>query len=282
MMRRQDINIRDPFVLTSREEQCYYLYGSTSMSAGPHLEVFRSQDLENFTAPISLFTPPKDFPWPKLFWAPEVKFHGGKYYLTVTMAAPEQPKGTLILSADSPTGPFTLHSDGPVTPRDWECLDGTLFFDEDNVPWMVFCHEWVQIDDGTLELIRLSPDLKQAVSGPLTLFHASDGPWVKPLKPGKYVTDGPFVFRDAAKGLSLLWSSFGKDGYAIGVARSSSGLLQGPWVHEEHALFDIDGGHAMLFDTLDGQRMISFHAPNRGPLERAVFKPACGQNGLFS
>ena len=271
-MLRKDLNIRDPFVLPCPEENCYYLYGSTSMNAGPHLEVFRSADLEEFTGPISLFTPPPDFPWPKLFWAPEVKFHDGKYYLTVTMAAEGQPKGTLILASTSPAGPFTLHSDGPVTPRDWESLDGTLYFDGQNVPWMVFCHEWVQIDDGSVELIQLSQDLTHAVSQPVTLFHASDGPWVKPLKPGKYVTDGPFVYQDDTQGLSLLWSSFNENGYAIGIAHSPSGQLQGPWIHEAKPVYDLEGGHAMLFDALDGKRMISFHGPNFGPLERAVFK----------
>ena len=38
-------------------------------------------------------------------------------------------RGTQILVADHPKGPFVPHSDGPVTPRDWECLDGTLYVD---------------------------------------------------------------------------------------------------------------------------------------------------------
>ena len=248
------------------------MYGSTSMNAEPHLEVFRSTDLEEFSAPISLFTPPENFPWLRLFWAPEVIFHNGTYYMTVTMAAEGRPKGTLILAASSPTGPFTLHSDGPVTPHDWESLDGTLYFDVHNVPWMVFCHEWVQINDGTVELIQLSKDLTHAVSHPVTLFHASNGPWVKAFRQGKYVTDGPFVVQDAKQGLSLLWSSFSENGYAIGIAHSLSGNLQGPWIHETQPIYDQDGGHAMLFKTLDGRRMISFHRPNFAPLERAVFR----------
>ena len=35
--------------------------------------------------------------------------------------------------------------------------------------------------------------------------------------------------------------------------------------------FDFDGGHAMLFHRLDGQRMISLHAPNQAPNERPFF-----------
>jgi hypothetical protein len=33
----------------------------------------------------------------------------------------------------------------------------------------------------------------------------------------------------------------------------------------------MDGGHAMLFETLDGVRMISLHAPNIAGAERAFF-----------
>ena len=50
--------------------------------------------------------------------------------------------GTAVLSAEEPTGPFSLHSEGPVTPADWSSLDGTLYIDETDQPWMVFCHEW--------------------------------------------------------------------------------------------------------------------------------------------
>ena len=70
-------------------------------------------------------------------------------------------RGTQILKAESPMGPFLVHSDGPVTPRDWSCLDSTLYV-EDGVPYMVFCHEWSQpgVDDGEMCVIPLTDDLK--------------------------------------------------------------------------------------------------------------------------
>ena len=51
----------------------------------------------------------------------------------------------------------------------------------------------------------------------------------------------------------MLWSSFllGKDGngqYAIGVARSQSGTILGPWLQDPQPLNPNDnGGHAMIF-----------------------------------
>lgn len=66
----------------------------------------------------------------------------------------------------------------------------------------------------------------------------------------------------------MLWSSFGQEGYALGVARSLSGEVTGPWEHVSEPLFARDGGHGMLFRTFDGQLVLSLHRPNKGPLER--------------
>jgi hypothetical protein len=69
----------------------------------------------------------------------------------------------------------------------------------------------------------------------------------------------------------MLWSSQGEKGYAIGVSRSQSGTILGPWIHETDVLFGKDGGHGMLFHTLEGQLMLTIHAPNSTPNERPVF-----------
>ena len=45
-------------------------------------------------------------------------------------------------------------------------------------PWMVFCHEWVQIGDGTMDAVRLAADLSKPVGEPIQLFRASDAPGV--------------------------------------------------------------------------------------------------------
>lgn len=56
----------------------------------------------------------------------------------------------------------------------------------------------------------------------------------------------------------MLWSSFllGKDGngqYAIGVARSQSGTILGPWLQDPQPLNPNDnGGHAMILGILMG------------------------------
>jgi GH43 family beta-xylosidase len=235
MLKRENINIRDPFILPVPEEKCYYMYGTTSMHKAPGLEVFRTTDLENFEEPVTIFQLPDNFWGTTLFWAPEVKKFNGYYYLTTTLMNPvTREKGTQIMRSLSPAGPFEAIVNSPATPMQWACLDGTLWW-ENGQAWMVFCHEWGQIVDGTIERIPLSDDLTHAVGEPVTLFHASEAPWsVEYNSEGftGYVTDGPFLFYDRQNRLTMLWSSFNKDGYSMGLAHSDDGTLTGRWLHD--------------------------------------------------
>ncbi len=183
-------------------------------------------------------------------------------------------RGTQILVADSPKGPFLPISDGPVTPRDWECLDGTLFVDNKAQPWIVFCHEWVQVGDGTIYALPLSADLTTATGLPQLLFYASEASWAQEINSNKrkgYVTDGPWLHRLANGGLLMLWSSFGAGAYTVGMARSESGDILGPWKQLPMPLYAGDGGHCMVFRTFDGQLLLAFHRPNGSPDERPYF-----------
>ena len=58
--------------------------------------------------------------------------------------------------------------------------------------------------------------------------------------------------------------------YMYGTTALVDGSLRGTW-KQKGSKYDMDGGHAMLFETLDGTRMISLHSPNKAGLERATF-----------
>ena len=199
-------------------------------------------------------------------WAPEVHKYNGAFYMFATFTRENKLRGTFVLKATSPMGPFEPYSDGPVTPAEWECLDGTLYI-EDGVPYCVFCREHTLIIDGNISYIELSPDLKKAVGEPFLMFDAKSGPWVGNIFDKEaYVTDGPFVIKREDE-LMCLWSSFGKcgfdGGYAVGKVISESGKIIGPWKHCDKPLYDKDGGHGMLFKTKEGEELFTFHAPNR-------------------
>ena len=264
-----DIRIRDPFILTDTVNGRYIMVAKFDRIYEIGWECFTSKDLQHWDAPVTVFTPPRGFWADQDYWAPEIHAYLGKYFLLGTVNAENAKRGTAIFVADQPLGPYRPHSDGAITPHDWMALDGTLHVEKEH-PWMVFCHEWLQVDDGTMNAVGLADDLSKPISEPIQLFRASEAPWCRPVKPGKYITDGPWVHRMKNGTLLILWSSLSDKGYAVGIARSQSGRIEGPWKQDARPLFE-GGGHCMIFRTLDGKPTLLLHAPNKKPNERAKF-----------
>ncbi|MGJ3237402.1 MAG: glycoside hydrolase family 43 protein [Anaerolineae bacterium] len=280
MLLNTQINIRDPFVLPHTADEHYYLYGTRGSEVwadtATGIDYYTSHDLQNWQGPFLAFDPPTDFWSDRNYWAPEVHAYRGQYYMFATFKAEGVCRGTQILRADSPAGPFLPISDGPVTPSDWECLDGTLFVDADDTPWIVFCHEWVQVGDGEICALRLSNDLTCSVGEPQLLFRASSAPWSQEINSkGRrgYVTDGPSLYQSGTGTLWMLWSSFSNGAYAVGMARFASGDILGAWDQLPKPLYAGDGGHCMIFETFEGQLMLALHRPNATPHERPYFIP---------
>jgi arabinan endo-1,5-alpha-L-arabinosidase len=288
-IRFADVRMRDVFILADELTKTYYAVSSSFVPATegrgrPAVRAYTSKDLVTWEGPHIIFQTPADF-WGDTnirgIWAPELHSYKGKYYLFATFDTdskfPEQwrnwlprvKRGTQILVSDSPLGPFKAFHNHSTLPADMMTLDGTLWI-EDGVPYMVFCHEWVQIKDGTVELIQLKDDLSETVGEPVHLFNGSDASWNrKSPQYSCYVTDGPYLHRSKAGKLLMIWSSFGTTGYTIGVAVSISGKLRGPWKQQAQPLVTGDGGHGMIFRRFDGQLMLVFHQPNTRMQERA-------------
>jgi beta-xylosidase len=282
---RKDLHIRDPFVVPAPEEGVYYLYGTLfPLPDGPGFPVYESKDLETWSEPRAAFRRFDGFWADRNFWAPEVHVYRERYFMFASFKAKGVCRGTQILVADTPRGPFQLYSDRPVTPRDWECLDGTLHIDGYGQPWIVFCHEWVQVGDGEMCAVRLTEDLKAARGEPVLLFRASDPAWgpKRSDKPIQAVTDGPFLYRAGNDDLVMFWSSFWKGKYVVAVARSRSGDITGPWTHDPEPLYTNDGGHPMVFRDFDGRLRLSLHQPNRNSQERPVFLYLHDKDGQFT
>lgn len=95
---------------------------------------------------------------------------------------------------------------------------------------MVYCCEWLQNRNGTMEKIELKDDLIGTIGEGKVLFRASDSPWSREKdengndRPNN-VTDGPYLFQTKTGRLGIIWTSWVHDIYTQGVAYSKSGLL---------------------------------------------------------
>ena len=291
-----EIRIRDPFVLADPVSQTYYMYAQMGNRLNRQhnkqgVEAYTSTDLRTWSGPYSVFEIPPGFWATGPVWSPEVHLYNDRYYLVVTFtgadtlpASPGRPlnqqRGVQILAADSPLGPFIPFHNRAHTPAGCMAVDGTLWVEDGN-PWLLYCHEWIQAVDGTVELVQLKRDLSDVYGESSALFNASDAAWVKNIREaggeyrGKawdgYVADGPFVYRTKAGHLLMIWSSFSEQQYAVGLAISQSGKIYGPWKQYDEPLFADNRGSGMILRALNGTLMLVVHQPNRGPEERAKF-----------
>ena len=303
LMRLPGMPLHDPFVVADEETRTYHLYTSNDPSVsgvdGAGTMVYRSRDLREWTQPVVVFLAGAQRGiWASDgCWAPEVHAWSGRYYLFTTLHNEDRPlpvpppnrwgtpfqlpnhmRGTVTAVSDSLLGPFTVvDPDRPTPPEHLMTLDGTLHVDASGQPWMVYAHEWLQTVDGTMEAIRLAPDLTRTVGDPVFLFKGSDASWLGeqipagvPAQLPPYITDGPQLHRTPDGSLLMLWSTYEKDtigpdgnvtgGYVQTYAVSRSGAITGPWEQRRPLVRD-DSGHGMLFCTFDGRLMMILHRP---------------------
>jgi hypothetical protein len=284
------LNGQDAYIFADPATRTYY----RTTTGAPQVRM--SKNLVDWTAPITMLTdPPLDQRWfsNEMPWACEMHTYKGKYYIFYTrhnsatisaksdLAAEANPysvwqtenaRASVIAVADSPLGPFTgLDNSRPVTDPRFMTLDGTFIVDEEG-PWMVYCHEWVQKIDGGIEAIPLTPDLRAAAGDPILLFRGSDASWRRRAKEynqgttpaidatqsAPYVTDGCELSRTPNGSLLMIWTGpGGRYSYDQVQAISRSGRVRGPWeqVYREPFMHG-NRGHGNLFRTFEGQDML--------------------------
>lgn len=272
--------LRDPCVLV--ENGTYYAYG-TGWRCYKNTSGSLDGDWEDLGCVVQVPTESDG-----CHWAPEVHRYNGAYYMFTTYhSVKTKHRGCAIFKSESPEGPFVEITDGQLTPSDWDAIDGTFYIDPDGQPWMVFVHEWTSMADGigTMAAAKLSGDLSRFISEPIELFRADDAKWTQ-----NGITDGCWMYTTADGQLLMLWSNWDNAGYAVGIARSKSGKLDGKWEQDEELLYsknytgDFDGGHGMLFTALDGKMYLSLHSPNdqkNGRPETPIFVPIKEENGTL-
>lgn len=216
---------------------------------------------------------------------PFVLVHDGKYYLYGTRSETCWDKAdgfdcyisTNMEDWDGPIEIFHKPEDFFATEKYWapECH----FYDGE--PYLIFSRTFEDVLEGQYWITKLSADLKHAVGEPQLIFNGKDAGWSRPIPFAKdvmgieedaFLTDGPCPIRLPDGTLGMTWSSFGENGYAVGLAISRSGRIEGPWEHVDEAVDEEDGGHGMFFDALDGTKYFVMHSPDEHFKEKPCFK----------
>lgn len=265
------IRLSDPFILADKNTSTYYMTGTGGL-------LWKSKDLKKWTGPF-VVAKTDSTSWMgahPMIWAAEIHYYKGRYYYFATFTNRnvkiDTVKGNIIerrachvLVSDKAEGPYIPLGDPVYLPANKPTLDATFWIDKDGKPYMIYCHEWLQNWNGTVEKIELKKDLSGTIGEGKILFRAKESPWSKEkdengnIVPNK-VTDGPFLFRTQTGKLGMIWTSWVFDVYTQGVAYSQSGTLNGPWIQEKEPVTPTDFGHGMLFRTFEGKLLMVLHS----------------------
>ena len=246
------VPLGDPFILLYNDT--YYAYGT---SAENGIEVFTSTDLKSWKRPegtnqgLALH---KDDVWAdRWFWAPEVYYVKGKFYMYYSA-----DEHLCVATSDSPLGPFKQSVQKPMI-EDEKCIDNSLFIDDNGKPYLFF----VRFNDGNnIWIAELTDDLLNIKTETMHKCINVSQPWEEVWP---RVNEGPFTIKHNGKYyLTYSANSYESPFYGIGCATASD--LMGEWKkYDWNPLLQKPGdlvgtGHGAIFKDKDGVMRLVFHA----------------------
>ena len=259
-----DIQIRDPNI--TYYNGYYYMTGTTAEDG---FLGYKSEDLCDWKSIGYIYRRNSSNYWAQYhFWAPEITSYNSHFYLFYTGKAEGHNRGTGVAVAETPEGPFIDLKKDPLTPSEYQCLDGHLFQHPNGTLYFIYVYEWLNEGNGAMWIQEVSSNLTHLMGDPVQLFEGPDPQW------GNTVVDGPSMlyFEDT---YYLFWSTFDQtnDGkYCVGYSYSDD--IYGPYTHAKKPIVRDDGGHSTYFyekNNISKTRYITYHQPNAGP-ERAQIR----------
>jgi beta-xylosidase len=247
--------IRDTFIMVGHDGN-YYLTGTAGNMDGIHL--WRSRDLKHFEYVDMVWTADKDPErWyndnpRRLFWAPELFFIKGTYWIPFSVSTGNRGKNSLLKSTSGkPEGPYELAF--PQNEGVDEHIDSSLFQDDDGSVYYVW-------QDG---LIRKLNDAMNGFDGEQRKLLPTDGQRVG-YEGATLVKIGKWYVLTAAE-----WNGGGNrsDGTYDMMYSCSTNLL-GPYHPRRVAV--PHAGHGALFKDRDGRWNASLFGNDRTAPFRAM------------
>lgn len=269
LIRTKITNIGDPFILNDGEY--YYMY-ATGFDY-PGFKVKKSSDLKNWED-LGVCLDMKDSWAFQDFWAPEVVYFNGKYYMHYTARRKKDASLRMgIAVAEKASGPFKDVYDGPFFDYNYASIDGHVFIDDDNQKYFYYsrdCSENVNYKGEHISEVcvaRLSDDLLKLTSDSIVLF-GPDKPYDSIEFENEKWNEAPFVMKkDGIYYLTYSANFFGSRDYCICLAKADNPL--GPFTKcdDVNPILkckelgeDFGGpGHNMFFKDKQGNLKMACH-----------------------
>jgi beta-xylosidase len=259
--------IGDPYILLF--DGNYYLY-ATSSDHG--FKVWESSNLVDWTDKgLALDRNSTGNKWGKgNFWAPEVKFYKGDFYMTYSAIGENDKMKIRIAKCKSPLGPFVNWSNPFLNSDQNSYIDADLFIDDLGVYlfYVKDCSENIIGGKHVSQIFvsALNADLNQMTGIP-KLILSPDQPWENPNSEWQW-NEGPFVMKYDNK-YYLFYSAnyFASADYSVGTASSDSPM--GSWtkfagnpVLKKNPEIHVSGpGHCMVTCSPDSSEFfIVYHS----------------------
>jgi beta-xylosidase len=265
----EDLIVGDPFVL--KHDGGYTLFGTTDPSLG--FRCFHSPDLVNWE--------PRGFAWKKEgecwagapFWAPEVTFYRGRYYMTYS--GRDRENGRLLTAlavSDHPEGPYhDLHA--PWFDPGFSAIDAHIFVNADGRPYLYFSRNGMRdgYSYGMNYGAPLRPDLSGLVGEPKLLMEAEQE-WERIDYARNRCNEGPFVLKHDGKYVMTYSANHTfRPGYGIGYATADDPL--GPFTKSpDNPIAGSDpvvgysgAGHSSITTSPDGTELFIVYHTHADP-----------------
>ena len=242
------VSLGDPFIML--HQGVYYAYGTQAENG---IEVYTSDNLEEWEKTPALALHKDNSFGEKWFWAPEVYYVNGKFYMYYTAE-----EHMCVAVADSPLGPFKQSVRKPMLEGE-KTIDNSLFIDDDGTPYLFF----VRFNDGlNIWVAELEKDLitikKQTLHPCIRVSQEWETVWLR-------VNEGAFVTKhNGMYYMTYSANSYESPFYGIGCATATS--IMGEWTkYPDNPLLQKPGnlvgvGHSALFRDKKENLRIVFHA----------------------
>ena len=266
----------DPFVLRGTDGR-YVMYGTTprALPDGRAFQVLVSDDLLSWEDAGGALEPTGDAPADAEYWAPEVAFADGCYWMYYSRGQGDAGHVIRVASSPTATGPFTDTGDQLTADLPF-AIDPSPYRDPSGGWWLFYATDVVEGErPGTVLAVQRLLDMTRLEGEPTVVLRAS-ADWQR-FERDRHIhggvhdwhtLEGPAVLDEGQGGCVLLYSGGNWQTPGYGVAVATAPHPAGPWREEVGAepLVTSAGtglvgpGHCSVLTDPHGRHHLFLHA----------------------